>query len=126
MSDEAYSSQGYRPPELTDPYYYEKNVVLLMDQRSQSSCETMIMCLRTGRNVTVLGSNSIGANGNIANLLLPCGSTVTFSSFGAFLPDNEQTQRVGLAPDVYFEQTIEGVRDGRDELMEAAIIHLSS
>ena len=32
-----------------------------------------------------------------------------------------QTQRVGLTPDIYVEPTIQGIREGRDELIEKAV-----
>ena len=35
-----------------------------------------------------------------------------------------QTQRVGLAPDIEVHPTIEGIKEGRDELMEAAIAYI--
>jgi len=105
-------------------YYYDKPVVILMNQRSQSACESMIMCLRLGPNVTVIGSNSIGANGNITYLSLPGASTMSYTCFGTYASDGSQTQRIGLTPDIYVESTIEGIRDGRDELMEAAIAFL--
>ena len=102
-------------------YYYENPVVILMNQYSQSRCEFTIMALRIGPNVTVIGSNSIGADGNIGSLLLPCGNRVSFTSMGVYTPEGGQTQRIGLSPDIYVESTIEGIRDGRDELMEAAV-----
>jgi C-terminal processing protease CtpA/Prc len=38
-----------------------------------------------------------------------------------FYPDNRPTQRVGIIPDIMVEPTIEGIRAGRDELLEEAI-----
>ena len=105
-------------------YFYDKPVVILMNQQSQSRSEFTIMALRVGPNVTVVGSNSIGSDGDIASLVLPCGNIFTFSSRGVYTPEGGQTQRIGLVPDIYVEPTIEGIRDGRDELMEAAIAFL--
>lgn len=39
-------------------------------------------------------------------------------------PEMGQTQRVGLAPDIEVYPTIEGIKQGRDELMEAAIAYI--
>ena len=119
-----YAGPGLLPMEATGRYFYDKPVVILMNQYSQSRCETTIMALRLGPNVTVIGSNSIGADGNVASLLLPCGNTVTFTSMGVYTPEGGQIQRIGLSPDIYMEPTIEGIRDGRDELMEAAVAFL--
>ena len=37
-----------------------------------------------------------------------------------------QTQRVGFAPDIEVYPTIEGIKEGRDELMEAAVDYILS
>jgi C-terminal processing protease CtpA/Prc len=44
-----------------------------------------------------------------------------FTGLGVFKPCGGQTQRVGLSPDIVVTPTIAGIRDGRDELMEAAV-----
>ena len=45
----------------------------------------------------------------------------TISGFDIFYPDKEATQRIGVQPDIYIDPTIEGIREGRDELIEKAI-----
>jgi len=40
---------------------------------------------------------------------------------GIYYPDGEETQRVGIVPDIEVKPTIQGVREGRDELMEKAV-----
>ena len=71
-----------------------------------------------------MGSSSIGADGNIVTLPLPGGNTVIFTGLGVFTPEYGQTQRIGLTPDIHVERTIQGVREGRDELIEAAISYI--
>ncbi|MCL2286491.1 MAG: S41 family peptidase [Firmicutes bacterium] len=107
-----------------DAFLYEKNVVVLMDESSVSASETLVMSLRNGANVTVMGTNSIGANGNITVLPLPGGSSMVFTGLGVYTPQGGQTQRIGLSPDIYVHRTIAGIAEGRDELMEAAIAFL--
>ena len=46
---------------------------------------------------------------------------MTFSGLGVYTPEGEQTQRVGVQPDVWCEPTLDGIREGRDELVEQAI-----
>lgn len=43
------------------------------------------------------------------------------SGIGVFYPDGGQTQRVGVRIDEIVEPTIEGVKAGRDEVLERAI-----
>jgi hypothetical protein len=102
-------------------FMYDKDVVVLMDIGTMSAGETMVMYLRHIPNITFMGSDSIGANGNVTDLFLPGRMTMSFSSLGAFTPEGGQTQRIGLSPDIYIYPTIKGIREGRDGQLEAAI-----
>jgi len=105
-------------------FFHNRNTVLLMNELTQSQGEFTVMSLRSGDNVTVMGTNSIGANGNVAYLPLPGEITMMFTGLGVYTPEGGQTQRIGLSPDIYVPRTITGIRDGRDELMDAAIYFL--
>lgn len=100
---------------------YSGKVVILIDQTSQSQSEYTTMALRQCPQAVVVGTPSVGADGNIVRLPLPGGLAVTFSGLGVYTPEGEQTQRVGVQPDVWCEPTLEGIRAGRDELVEQAI-----
>ena len=43
------------------------------------------------------------------------------SGIGVFYPDKTPTQRVGIVPDIFVAPTIDGIRECRDEVMEAAL-----
>lgn len=43
------------------------------------------------------------------------------TGLGVYYPDKSETQRVGLKPDIYVKPTIQGIREGRDELVEKAV-----
>ena len=103
---------------------YQKPVVVLMDERTQSMAEYTIMSIRNGENVTLLGENSVGSDGDVAYLPLPGGISMMFTSQGIYTPDGGQTQRIGLTPDIEVHPTIEGIKEGRDELMEAAVEYI--
>ena len=105
----------------TKSYFYEKEVVILMDIMTVSQAETTIMALRNGPNVHVMGKKSMGANGDVANLPLPGGFIIYFSGFGVYYPDGSQTQCLGLSPDIFIEQSLAGIRNGIDEFLENAI-----
>lgn len=100
---------------------YKKPVVILMDETTQSAGEHDVLNLRQAANVTIMGQNSVGANGPVTYIALPGGNFIQFTSRAIYTPEGGQTQRIGLAPDIYIERTIAGVRDGRDEFIEAAI-----
>lgn len=100
---------------------YRGKVVILMDEESQSQSEFAIMALRQAPNATVVGSPSVGADGNVVKVSLPGKVIFGMSSLGIYTPEGGQTQRCGLKPDIECYPTLEGIRDGRDELIEKAI-----
>lgn len=104
-----------------DKKQYKGKIMILMNERSQSQSEFTVMSLRKGINAKVIGSNSIGADGNVAEIDLPGGVSTLITGIGVFNPDESQTQRVGVNPDIYVEPTIQGIKDGRDELLDKAI-----
>ena len=100
---------------------YQGKVALLMDETSMSQCETTIMGLRRCPNAAVIGSVSMGANGDVAEVLLPGGISFGISIHGVYTPEGNVTQRVGLTPDIDCKQTVQGLREGRDECIERAV-----
>ena len=100
---------------------YTGKIVLLIDERSSSQSEFTTMALRQSPNAVVVGSPSLGADGDRVKLSLPGQLTFYMSGLGVYTPDNEQTQRCGLSPDIECRPTIEDLQSGRDELIEKAV-----
>lgn len=100
---------------------YQGKVVILMDEGSQSQSEFAIMALRQAPNAMVVGSPSIGADGNVVKVSLPGRVIFGMSSLGVYTPEGGQTQRCGLKPDIECYPTLDGIRAGKDELIEKAI-----
>lgn len=101
--------------------HYEGKVVILVDETSMSSAEYTAMALRVSDKAIVMGSTTAGADGNISRISLPGGLQTSISGIGVYYPDREPTQRVGIVPDVVVTPTIEGISQGNDEVLEAAI-----
>lgn len=114
------------PPAMLAPKqpHYAGKVVILIDEVSQSQSEYTTMAFRTAPRATVIGSTTAGADGNISPIPLPGGLASMISGIGVFYPDKRPTQRVGIVPDIEVRPTIEGIRAGRDELLEAAIAEI--
>ncbi|MEM7106548.1 MAG: T9SS type A sorting domain-containing protein [Bacteroidota bacterium] len=91
---------------------YEGKLILLFDERIQSQAEYTCMGLEQYPNVVKIGSTTSGADGNI---------TTAASFLGVFYPDYRPTQRIGILPDIEVRPTIEGIRNGVDEVMEYAV-----
>ncbi len=103
---------------------YTGKVTILVDEVSISSSEYTAMALRAGPQAVVVGNTTAGADGNVSPIPLPGGLSTKISGIGVFYPDKTPTQRVGIVPDIVVNPTIEGIREGRDEVLEAAIRHI--
>jgi len=101
--------------------FYKGKVVILVNEISQSSSEFCAMAYRQSPNAIVIGSTTAGADGNMTFFNLPGNIKTAFSGVGVYYPDGEETQRVGIIPDIEVKPTIEGIKNGRDELIEKAI-----
>jgi C-terminal processing protease CtpA/Prc len=84
------------------------------------------MALRSVPGAMVIGSTTAGADGNTSPIPLPGGLRSLISGIGVFYPDKKPTQQVGIIPDIVVKPTLEGIRAGRDEVLEAAIREASS
>lgn len=100
---------------------FSRRTVMLMDERTMSQAEHTGLYLKAANQTTFVGSQTAGANGEITSILLPGGTTLGFTGQSVRFPDGRQLQRVGLTPDVEVKPTIEGIRAGRDEVLEAAL-----
>ena len=101
--------------------YYKGKVIIIVNEVSQSSAEYHAMAYRVSPNVTVIGSTTAGADGNVSQFFLPGGLRTMISGIGIYYPDGRETQRIGIVPDIEVKPTIEGIRKGQDELLIKAI-----
>ena len=101
--------------------HYSGKVVILVDETSQSQAEYTTMAFRSVRGAVVVGSTTAGADGNVSAIALPGGLSTMISGLGVYYPDKKPTQRIGIVPDVEAHPSIEGLRSGRDEVLEAAL-----
>ncbi|WP_417359659.1 S41 family peptidase [Galbibacter sp.] len=100
---------------------YNGKLVVLVNELSQSQAEYTSMAFRAGDNTTIIGSTTAGADGNVSAIRLPGGLRTMISGIGVNYPNGEGTQRVGIVPDIEVQPTIEGIKQGKDELLEKAI-----
>jgi C-terminal processing protease CtpA/Prc len=101
--------------------YYKGKVIILCNENTQSSSEYSSMILKAAPDATIIGSQTAGADGNITQFKLTKDIQIGFSSLGVYYPDTTQTQRIGIIPDIEIYPTIEGIRQGRDEVLEKAL-----
>lgn len=100
---------------------YKGKVILLVDSESISRSEFTAMALQTADNIVTIGNNTFGTDGDVGMFELVGGYLTSFSSKGVLYADGTQTQRKGIKIDIYIEPTIEGISQGKDEVLEKAI-----
>lgn len=95
--------------------------VFLTNQRAISFSESVLGVVRHNQLGTIVGSNTAGANGNVLPLVLPGGFAVSYTGMRVIGPDGEPFHARGIEPDVLVAPTVEGLREGRDEVLERGI-----
>ena len=103
---------------------YLGQVIILMNENTRSHSEYTCMGLELYPGATKIGFTTAAADGNVSWMYLPGKIHTAFTNLGVFYPDGTETQRVGIVPDMIVRPTIQGIREGRDEVMEAALILL--
>ncbi len=106
---------------VPDGNNYGGKLVVIVNEHTQSRAEFTAMAFRAGENTTIIGSQTAGADGNVVYLFLPGGLMTCISGLGVYYPDGTRTQRIGIVPDIEIHPTIQGIREGRDELLERAV-----
>lgn len=111
-----------RPSVEENPDYYKGRVIVLVDSSTQSQAEYTVMAFQATPRCTVVGTQTAGADGNISQLVMPASTQKSyFSGLGVLYPDGTNTQRIGVRIDVPVHATVEGLKAGRDEILEKAL-----
>ncbi len=100
---------------------FKGKLIVLVNELSQSQAEYTSMAFRAGDSTTIIGSTTAGADGNVSVIMLPGGLRTMISGIGINYPNGEETQRIGIVPDIEVKPTIDGIRKGKDELLAKAI-----
>lgn len=104
---------------------YSKPVVVLVNENSMSQPEYTAQAFRAAANVTIMGRPTEGSDGNVTRIILPGKIYTGFSGMGVLYPDGKPTQRIGIVPDIRVDRTIEGIKAGKDEVLDAALKFLT-
>lgn len=105
-----------------NPNYYKGNVILLVNEKSISHSEFTAMTLKVAPKTTIIGSQTAGSDGRSYRFQIIKGLWTSFTTYGVFYPDKTETQRIGIVPDIEVKPTILGIQQGRDEVLERAIL----
>ena len=100
---------------------YKGNVIFLINENVQSTYEWQLMSLQSDYRITLIGNNTSGTDGASPSFLIQNNILTFFSGDGVFYPDGKQVQRIGIKPDICAVQTIKGIREGRDDVLDRAV-----
>jgi C-terminal processing protease CtpA/Prc len=110
--------------EPTQPHFGGR-VAILVDETSISQSEYTTMALGATPRAIVVGSQTAGADGNVSPIMLPLNMRTGFSGIGVYYPNRAPTQQIGVKIDVPCMPTIAGIRAGRDEVLDCALVALT-
>jgi C-terminal processing protease CtpA/Prc len=107
-----------------NPDYYKGKVISIVNEKTFSQSEYLAMVLQTAPNQTIIGSQTAGADGSNLRFQIIKGFRTSFSAYGVFYPNKKQTQRIGIVPDIEIKPTILGIQEGKDEVLDRAMLFL--
>lgn len=97
-------------------------VVFLTDARAISYAESVMGYVADRKLGTIVGSATAGTNGNVASITTPGRFVVAFTGMRVTRHDGKAPFHLaGVAPDVPCAPTVEGLRAGRDEVLEKGL-----
>jgi C-terminal processing protease CtpA/Prc len=96
---------------------YDKPVYVLVDENTFSQAEYMALAYSALPNVTVVGSQTAGADGDVAEIWLPGRMLTYISSISVLDRDGYNTQRIGIMPDIVVTPSVEDIRNGNDAVL---------
>ncbi|MBP1167571.1 C-terminal processing protease CtpA/Prc [Chryseobacterium sp. PvR013] len=126
--DTSYPGKFYSRKNVTgrkNPEYYKGNVIVLVDENTQSQAETTTMMFKQHPKAKIIGSNTSGANGDVVMFKIADLDT-RFTGLGAYYPDGRETQRIGIIPDILVKPSVEGLKNGKDEVLEKALEYIET
>ncbi len=96
-------------------------VAFLTDGRAISYAETYLGIIEHYKLAAIVGEPTAGTNGNVNPFTLPGGYRVSWTGMKVLKHDGSAHHGVGIQPTVRVSRTVRGVREGRDEVLEAAM-----
>jgi C-terminal processing protease CtpA/Prc len=100
---------------------FQGRIVFLTNGRAISYAESVMGIVEHYRLGEIVGQTTAGANGNVNPFALPGGYRISWTGMRVIKHDGSQHHLVGIPPTIPMTRTIQGVREGRDELLERAL-----
>jgi C-terminal processing protease CtpA/Prc len=114
-------------PRTEQHFYYPHRVIVLMDVWCASATDVFLGAFKNWRNVTMMGTNSMGTSGRPELYKMPHSDTeFLMSTMASYRPDGQLYEGLGIRPDIELEPTLEDFIDGTDSMLETARAMLGS
>jgi len=97
------------------------HVVFMTGPRAISFAES-VLGYAQAEGLPIVGATSAGTNGDVREWTVPSGLTLRFTALRVTRHDGAPHHLRGIAPTIPVEPTLAGVRAGRDEVLERAIV----
>ncbi|MBL0155476.1 MAG: hypothetical protein IPP93_19220 [Chitinophagaceae bacterium] len=101
--------------------HYTGKIIILVNENTQSQAEWTAMAFQAVPGTVTIGSQTSGADGDVSYLYLAGNYNTTMTGLGIFYPDGTPTQRRGIKIDIVVHPTVNGIRSGKDEVLEKAL-----
>ncbi len=107
-------------------YEYDQPILILVNENTLSFGEYFVMALQVLENVSVIGTQTAGQDGNQVGIDMPGGMRMFMSSLGIYYPNGENSQRSGIKIDEVVPLKLEDIKSGTDGLLNYSISKLNS
>ncbi|HEX4419060.1 MAG TPA: S41 family peptidase [Kofleriaceae bacterium] len=115
----AWKSVGFALPALAP--HIAGRVAILIGAETASYGESIAGLAAHYRVGELVGTDTAGVNGNVAQLALPTGCSVRFTGARVTRQDGSRFHLLGIPPTIRVEPTVAGIAAGRDEVMDRAL-----
>lgn len=116
-----FSKPAIAGPKTKNKLYYEKNIILIINENTFSQGEYTALALLQNKNTKTLGSYSAGSNGNITSMKLPGSIYTQFSGLCVLNSNKEFTQSIGVPIDFKITLSLLDILNNSDPLIDKAI-----
>ena len=100
---------------------FRARVAFVTDGRAISYAETYLGMVEHYHLGALVGEATAGTNGNVNPFSVPGGYRILWTGMKVLKHDGSRHHGVGIQPTVGVTRTVQGIREGRDELLEKAI-----
>jgi C-terminal processing protease CtpA/Prc len=101
-------------------------IVYLINRDAVSAAETFLSFLKELNTGIFIGQQTAGTTGNVVGFKIPGGYSIQFTGMVAKKPNGKQFHGIGIVPDIEVNSTLEGVKEGKDEILERALEYIKT